>query len=918
MIRIIMRSSFFHISERVIMLLWAFFAIPISLFGSVPTISNTQEGIELRNDLVSITISEKGELLSCVDLATKAEVADSRQYKIAYYTNEQGKNIVCSKAVLNENILSLTMGDVIVDLEICIYNRFFTVEVKNDNFPEVKSLTFLTLKLDYDYDSTSFIGAGVAMSLHIAPIYYPSGESREVAGRCTAHTGIKGAKLAIILCKKNDIRDIIKEVYSFVPKGELPISTSGGPYALDNDMIRRDCVSTKEADPNRIQEYINVFSRFGISQIDFLLGSNTFIQGQFTFPEFGSASEFKRQITNPLLDAGIISTMHTFSFYISYGANEILSNPRWQQQLEFRESYKLSNSLRVTDTQLSVLDEKKELNKLLKEKSFIDVHTPYILIDNEIVKYKVEKDGRIHIQRGQCGTVAADHKKGAKAKFIGGYYSCIAPQIGSELFYEVARRTAKAYNEGGFKGVYFDAFDGLWVHLDYMGLRECLGYYGASFVNEFISHCDESPIIEFSDLYPAIWSARGRGGAWDIPYRGYKDFIKEHTRSNKQLLGRHYITTLGWLNFYPNQTKEPWNYSTKYLYFDDVDYLGVQAIAYDQTMVYNHLKIDDIKSLPAMRRNMDHYSLYNSLRKEHYFSKNVISKLREGNYEYKLTRRGLRWGFKEAVYCRDKMCDIDLWQFNGYNPFTRQRPFIRLENMYTSDCSSLISLLSFDKNVDISEQNRKKAFSNVLDLRNNLGIKVRIKGNGLESSDAVCIRLSSLNSAGVADYVVRLDFDGWREVILTSLDNGEIPDQAFEGKEDDIHKVHRFFVDFSKINCVEVFKSVGSKVVRIDSIAAVPLKQNHLINPRLKLGSASITFNDTIESGEYIEYNVGDKTATVYDEIGNSRSVRVQRKGRFIVPKGSFTATVSGEPELKNAPSEVTLTFGLYGKFIHN
>lgn len=461
---------------RCVMSLCALLALPCSLLGSEPFIHNTSKGIELRNDLVSILISEDGELLSCVDLATKVNVADSKQYKIAYYTDEQCKNIVCNKVVLNDNILSLTMGDIIVDLLIGCYNHFFTVEVRNECLSNLKTLTFIDLKLDYDFKSSSFIGAGVAMTLHTNPVFFPSGESREVVGKCSTHTGIRGAKLAIIFCNPIDTREVIKEVYSFVPKGELPISTCGGPYALDNELIRRDCISTKNADPNQLATIIDVLSRYGISQIDFVIGPNTFSQGQFSFPTLGTATGFRRQISEPLLKAGIAPTMHTFSFYIGYGEKEILSNPHWQQQLEVRNTYVLSKGLSETDERIIfMLDDQQAFKMNINAPFYWRTHSPYMLIDNEFVKYTVNTDGKITIKRGQCGTIAQQHKSGAKVRVLGSYYSEFVPKPGSELFYEVARRTAKAYNEGGFVGVYFDAFDGLWTHLDFAGLGD---YYG--------------------------------------------------------------------------------------------------------------------------------------------------------------------------------------------------------------------------------------------------------------------------------------------------------------------------------------------------------------------------------------------------------------------------------------------------------
>ena len=119
----------------------------------------------------------------------------------------------------------------------------------------------------------------------------------------------------------------------------------------------------------------------------------------------------------------------------------------------------------------------------------------------------MDNKGRLTCLRGQCGTLAVEHKAGTTIRIIGGYYSHIAPQPGSELFYEIARRTAKAYNDGDFGGLFFDALDGLSVHLKYAGLEDYLWYYGASFVNEVLKYCKKTPIVEYSTLYPSLWAA---------------------------------------------------------------------------------------------------------------------------------------------------------------------------------------------------------------------------------------------------------------------------------------------------------------------------------------------------------------------------------------------------------------------------
>lgn len=892
---------------------------PLLMFANNPIVRNVSKGVELSNDHVSIVISNKAELVSFVDLLTNTDVAANNNQKIAYVKTLEGKIIEASQLYFDGNNVFVTIGNHKIILKILAFNDYFTVEVQNRSIPDVEELTFFDVILKNNPSSpNSFCATGIAMSLQTNPVVFPSSENKEVIGKCNSHTGIQGSKLAIIACRQDRFWGIVRSVYLSLPSHSVPvILSSGGPFAYKSEANRYDGVilsGTEVANAN-VTEWIDFYSKIGIKHIAFYLGPLTFIQGQFSFPKFGNVTNFKERVVDPLSNVGIISSLHTYSYYISYSSDEILKDPKWQQQLEFRGDFKLVKDVGPADMTFNVSG---DVSVIKNPGAYSSCFTPFILIDNEIVRYEIAKDGFVNCKRGQCGTEAKAHKKGAKAKVIGGYFHYIAPQIGSDLYYEIARRTAKVYNEGGFKGFYFDALDGLGVHLKYAGLNDYHWYYGAAFINEVLKYCDTEPqVLEASHLFPTVWSARGRGESWDTPVRGYKNFINDHIARNKSLMRRQYYGTLGWYDFYPKRTDKPGNFSTKYMFADDVDYLGVQSIAYDQAMMYDGLLKKDVENNDALKRNLETFAPYSQLRVGRYFSERVKNTLREGSYEYKLARRNGKWGFYEAHYCRTKLRDVTIDGQKGNNPFKQQKPFVRLENMYTSDCSSPVSLMKFNENADMTGQQKELDFSTPVNLSNHLALKISLKGSGTDSKDAICVRLRS-EASGFADYIVRLNFDGWRDVVLPNLDNAEYPDLKFPGMDDDFYKMHRKDIDFSSINHISVFKSSECGIVYVKSIDAVPLVSNSITNPKVSIGNASVTFVDTLQSGEYVEYTTGEKTALAYNQAGKSRSIKVKSRGRFRVPHGAFTATVSGTPERKDCPSEVVLTLGLFGQFIQN
>ncbi len=883
-----------------------------------PVIRDIGTGIELRNNWASIVISYDAELLSITDLDNNTDIADKKKKRIAYVKTTAGSIVEASGVTLEGEKLVIKIGNNKVQLTTRAYNDFFSFEVQNESLKGVESLTFIDLALNTNVQSAgSFCATGVAMSLQTNPVDYPSCENKEVVGLCYNLTGFQGAKLAIVACPKDRLWGIVKSVYHSVPVNTIPVLSNGGPFAHDGESNRHDCVivSGADVDPANIPEWIVLYSKIGIRQISFHVGQSTFIQGRFDFPNYGSAKKFKEQITDPLNKAGIISTLHTYAYYINYSSDELLSNPKWQQQLEFRGEYKLTKTISAEEDVIDVLGDLTSVNT----GSGSSVHTPYLLIDKEIIKYEVGKNGFTACKRGQCGTTATSHAKGTKAKIIGGYFNYMAPQIGSDLFYEIARRTATAYNEGGFRGLYIDALDGLRIHLKYAGLSDYLWYYGAAFINEILRHCKTEPlVVEYSTMNPTLWSARGRGESWDTPCRGYKNFIDEHITRNLYLMNRNYHGILGWYNFYPVLSSEPGGFSTKYMFSDDVDYMGVNALAYDQTMVYNGLYKRNVDKIPGLKRNLERYAIYNKLRTENYFSDRVKTILKEGEYEYKLDRKRGVWGFYEAKYCRTKLCDIKIDKIDGVNPFNEQKPFIRLENLYSSDGSTAINLMQFENNIELKDWKKEKAFPKSLDLSKHMGLKIRVMGCSTGAKDALCIRLLPENQSGYADYIICLNFDGWRDVVLSCLDNAEYPDLKFYYMDDERYNMHRNPIDFSHISKIQVFRSSENKGVRIQKIDAVPIINNPISNPTVHLGNASVKFLDTIQSGEYVEYNTGKKTASVYDRLGNSRSIKVKRIRTLRVPNGAFTATVSGVSPQNNVPAEMIVTFGLYGSFIRN
>ncbi len=883
--------------------------------GTNAMIQNTPDGILLENRYARILLKPDGKVGSFFDKGGRREAIDASAAAAFCTLIDQKKQEIAPDALTleGEDILLFSFSGCTVRIRTEVYDRFFTFELLDVIDSAYYAFRFADFRLDYDYKAGTFVAAGYAMTVQTHHVFFPSGEEKAVRAECFTALQTAGAKLAVIAAPKAEQRDILKEINTYVKPGELPLTQGGGANALDWEENYGDYVIIYDSDPAKVPGWIDLYSAYSVDQLDFHKGGTTFIQGSFEFPVTGSAANFKKYVADPLYQAGILCSLHTYSFYIDYAAKPILSNPKWQQQLEILERFTLKKAVSETDTNLMTVEDTSGVSEYF---GFMAHNSPYLLIDREIVRYTVGKGGFVSCVRGECGTKAEPHSAGAEIRHIGGYYSGIAPIIGSELFYEIARLSAKAYNEGGFRMFYLDAFDSIQLHCRYAGMEDYIWYYAATFVNEIVRHCDISPMFEYSMIIPSIWTARGRGGAWDTPSRSYKVWNRLHLESNQKLLDRYYTTTMGWYNFYPFDPHYPGNFSVKYKHLDDVDYLGVLGIAYDQSIVYNGLTRKGLDGLPALKRNMDRYLEYSRLRKSHYFSDAVKEILRAGKHEYTLTCQDGVYGFTEVEYPHRKLIDLAHPDYNtleGENPFGAQNPFIRIENLMSSVGEDPIPVMKFDEEKPLKEQTLITKFA-PLNIKEHLALKVRVLGNG--SDDAICIRLKGLTmgESGVSDYLIRLNYDGWRDFVLTEVDNGEFTEISFD-KRDNNYAVYRATVNYDQITNVEVYLHGNCDGVRMSDILACTHTMNALKNPSVLINGQKITFCGRLENTEYLEYTPGSTAAQIIDARGETREVTVS--GSITVPEGRFTATLSGD-SAGNGPARAELTFGLYGSFISN
>jgi len=274
------------------------------------------------------------------------------------------------------------------------------------------------------------------------------------------------------------------------------------------------------------------------------------------------------------------------------------------------------------------------------------------------------------------------------------------------------------------------------------------------------------------------------------------------------------------------------------------------------------------------------------------------------------------WDMFEKHYVKEKLYDINTAgrsAINGRNPYGEQAPFIRIEGHRSAGGGGGVPRMALDENTDLNSQNSTAAFPGEIDLSNNRALTARVLGNN--SGDALCVKLrnESFGNYAESDYLIKLDFEGWREFVLAERDNGSLNGYGFPFDRSYMYMYHEYREEqeYDRISGIEILKSGSCDGVRISSVVAKTQESNVVKNPKVQIDGASVAFNAAIGETQYLEYMPGDRTAKLYSKDGSAIDVAVTRSGDFEIPQGDFTAAVSADSAVM--PLRATVTFGFTG-----
>lgn len=851
-----------------------------------------------------LTLSDNGQVERFVDLRNGVNYVDTGDMHFCVLRLQKSDVGVASDKMVREgNVLTFSFPEtpVTVKLQVTAEKSYLIFDILDITGGDFYSLQFARVPLTIDYREADFAVCAMSRKLNTKTLDFP-GKSNLPGGECFKELGYEGAGIFLLGMPEVHLREAMKHVVNSYLPGEMPINRAGGPYAMDHPKNYGSYIIASEPiSEQQVDEWVTHLARFGINQVDFHQGG-AFRQGDFHFDETAypnGVSDF-RKMSEAFGKHGIMTGLHTYSTLVAHRSKYVTPIP--SKDLEVMRTFTLASDLDMKEQVVWVEESTEDVSEIT---GFLVRNSKIIRIDDELIIFgnpsRSASYGFTSCKRGAFGTKVSEHKKGASVEQLSQIFGCLIPKKGSELFFEIARETARAYNEGGFSMIYLDGLEGFY-HLS-PDDNEFSWYYEALFVNELLKYTKTPPLLEYSAFSTNLWYGRSRMGAWDAAHRGYKQFFDKHIESNRQSADRLYLPgQIGWMELCPSRGDNVDNFQYHVFFQEDVEYLGAKILAYNYGLSYLDAKIND--TLPFVYRNGEILKNYDSLRRSCKFEDNVLQRLRDPKANFLLRKSGNNWSLTEAKYEHVLLRTDDSRRFSYHNSYSEQTPMIRIEHRHQSvayDSPESIELLPFDEMQPVKRLTTYD-FEYPIDLSNHLGMGIWVYGDG--GGQCINIRLESPAHlvSGFTDHFIDVDFKGWRYFTLAEADNGMYVENANNYPMAEFREA----VHFNCISKVSLNIVGDTTNLRFRTLRALPLEESYLIDPTLEVAGQKITFRGKIKTGHFMEYTPGGR-AVVYDAVGNELSEMQPDMPSLILSKGDNDLLFSGVNE-QGKPAAVRVT----------
>jgi hypothetical protein len=770
---------------------------------------------------------------------------------------------------------------------------------------------------------------------------------------CVRRFGFVGARVAIMAGPLADLRDMMKSAAKRVGD-DIALSPVGGPWAADSAPNRGsycfnfDGISLEEAD-----EWIEAARRFGIRQIDFH-GGRSFRFGDCR-PDpakYPNGYADLKKVIDKIHAAGMLAGLHTYAFFLDKNSEWCAPVPR--EDLGWSRTYTLAAPIGPEDDRIPVVESTEDASTIV---GFFEHNSLFFRIGTELIAFsgidKTPPYAFTGCKRGARGTSASAHGAGELAFHLKECFGLFTPGIDTPLFDEVCARTAEIYNECGFDMMYHDALDGEAI----LAGAEYAWHYGSKFIFDIVRRLRRPAIIEYSTHHHHLWYTRSRMGAWDTPTRSYKRFIDIHVASDRLVCDRQYLPGhLGWWAVNPHETIRAAERATQYerMFEDDIEYLCCKCAAHGYSLSMMGIEPSRVAGNPGAMAYAAMTKAYEDLRNAGRFGEETRARLAEPGADFSLRRDGDDWRIAPVEYVRHKT-DRALEgsaEFDAPNRFAAQGPFVRIEALMaagTYEGEGTIPLTGGPGRIPASEtvtaaegcalqtewlENGTLAFTarndtvdpagrwvflslgypSPIDLGQAQALGVWILGDG--GGEILSFQLASPPhlTHGHSDHLVRVDFTGWKYHLLVENDGGKMPDAVWPPEFGDLYATYREGTHFNAIASLRVWctniRSRGVSDLRIRPVLAIPVLPGTVRAPSLSAAGRRITFDTTLVSGEYLEYDPAVGSCRKYDRLGALLGEPPIIGGPLTLDHGVNRVRMDGGPDESPPPrAAVTLRF---------
>jgi hypothetical protein len=803
------------------------------------------ERIIIENENFRYEVDYSGKNLHFIDKQNNADYLKDDGISYCASVKKEGREYNVTGIALEGEILKLNFDEAGVSAELLVTKAKDHINFKVKNVTgDPWSLTFMNVPLSLEGMSYEPFGACLlAMNLNTHVVQLPALQTLMKA-TCYSRLGMEGAEISMLGLPQKmvlpAIRDIVKGAEG------IPFSDQGGAWA---QMAKEGFGSYLMSGGGRlteetVDEWIESCKSLGFNQIDNHGGGAFFKFGSFELnkEKYPDGWESFKRINEKLHEAGISSILHTYSFFIDKNSNIVTPVPN--EGLGYFEGFTLAAPVDAGADEIIVNESTADVSTTT---GFWVRNSTTLRIGNELIEFTgVTKSPPYKFtgcKRGALGTQALEHPANEKAFHLMEMFGRFVPGEDTELFTDIAKRTAQIVDECKFDGIYFDAADGS----DLWGGEEFYWHYGPKFVFEVAKNLKKPVGMEMAGMTHLWWHYRSRWQAWDSPVRGYKRFVDIHLASIKsdtykhgEFMGHTPVIDklaraehsplmlplfLGWWRNYP-WTASP---QVEMTHTDDIEYLCSKMIGNNAGLcVQGSVDKKAVEDVPLLGQLHAIIRQYEELRHKKYFPDSIRTILREPGKDFTLFQeQNGDWNFKPVVYNEHKVTGLSdgSGSWTVQNEFFQQPLKLRIQPLMSVkpfDDPSNILLTQYAANEFSNEGNAtgvtgevtasddlpenagvainfsarssgaspregawikmEKQFTPLIDLENNQALGVWIKGDG--NGQLLNLRTGNPKHIGYAgvrgDHFIDIDFTGWKYFELVEVESERFSDYIWE------------------------------------------------------------------------------------------------------------------------------------------